>query len=110
MKSEIEQVLSCDETARARVRQAQEEADDIIKEAQEEAGNIKAQIEKTLRKTREEKIRNMIQEAEKQARDREEKGLIYTKTIKKRYNEKKEKIIDQFLAEVLGFNPTSPNG
>ncbi len=102
MKPELEQIVSCDENARAEVLAAQQEAGRIEQSARKEAEKIEAELEKRLEQTRKDEIEPMLREAQTRAQKIEADARSYMDRLKSGIETHREEILTQFLSRALG--------
>ncbi len=106
MKAAIEQIVSCDEGARASVQKARAEAEKIIRDAREKARNMRAEFEKKLDDIRGREIDPIIKQARQEALTQEEQADQYIERLREMVSLEKETIVDDFLKETLGIEIT----
>jgi len=107
MKPELEQIVSCDENARAVVLSAEKEADRIVQDARKEAEEIESELETRLEKTRKDEIEPMIRDAMARAEKIEADAGSYMEKLRSGVETHRKEIMDKFLAGVLAGPSTS---
>ncbi len=107
MKAELEQIVTADEEAREKVRMAKIQAGRILKEARDESAAISAKFQEATRRLIESKVVSVVEEAKKEAGEREALAQRYAGLLKERARQKEEQIIDSFINLLTGQAPLS---
>jgi len=102
MKPEIDQIISCDETARATVDSAKKEADDLVAEAKQDANTLQSELETRLDEVRKSEIAPILEGSQIQAREIMAQAERYIQGLKDRVALRKSQIIEDFISEALG--------
>jgi vacuolar-type H+-ATPase subunit H len=109
MKPEIDQIISCDEAAKATVNNAKKEADDLVAKAKQDANTLQSELEARLDEVRKSEIAPILEESQIQARETMAQAERYIQGLKDRVALRKSQIIEDFISETLG-EAWSPKG
>ncbi len=101
MKSEIEQIVSSDETARATVGRAEMEAEKLISEAKEKAQTMLTALEKQIQEAEDNEIASIVTDARHQAQLTMEQTEQYIEKLRKRLDLQKTKIVNDYINSAL---------
>ena len=101
MKSEIEQIVSNDETARATVGRAEMEAEKLISGAKEKAQTMLAALEKQIEEAEDNEIASIVTDARYQAQLTMEQTEQYIEKLRKRLDLQKTKIVNDYINSAL---------
>ncbi|MEA1866638.1 MAG: hypothetical protein U9N19_00825 [Thermodesulfobacteriota bacterium] len=102
MKLEIDQIISCDEAARATVDSAKKEADNLVAKAKQDADALKSELEARLDKMKKSEIAPILEESQIQAQETMAQAERYIQELKGRVALNKLWIIENFISETLG--------
>ncbi|MGB9496592.1 MAG: hypothetical protein ACKVE3_01815 [Dissulfuribacterales bacterium] len=102
MKPEIDQIISCDEAARAAVESAKKEAEDLITKAKQDADTLQSGIEARLDEVRKNEIAPILEESRIQARKTMAQAESYIQGLKERVALRRARILEDFISEALG--------
>lgn len=110
MKAEIEQVVSCDETARREVDRACKEAEALSAKAAQEAEAEREATRARLEEAREGDLSRIVLETEEKARQSVAQAEAYAEALKGRAEGRRVELSRRFVAEVLaGYGPGRPD-
>ena len=109
MKPEIDQIISCDEVARAAVDSAKKEADDLMAKAKQDAAILQSELESRLDEVRKSEIAPILEGSRIQAQETMAQAERYIQGLKDRVALRKLQIIEDFISEDLG-EAWSPKG
>ncbi len=109
MKPEIDQIISCDEAARATVDSAKKEAEDLVAKAKQDADILQSELEARLDEVRKSEITPILEESRTQAQETMAQAERYIQGLKDRVALMKPRIIEDFISEALG-EAWSPKG
>ena len=109
MKPEIDQIISCDEAARATVNNAKKGADDLVAKAKQSANTLQSELEARLDEVRKSEIAPILEESQIQAQETMAQAERYIQGLKDRVALRKAQIIEDFISEALG-KAWSPKG
>ncbi len=101
MKSEIEQIVSSDETARATVARAEMEAEKLISEAKEKAQTMLTALEKQIQEAEDNEIASIVTDARHQAQLTMEQTEQYIEKLRKKLGLQKTKIVNEYINSAL---------
>ena len=101
MKSEIEQIVSSDETARATVGRAEMEAEKLISEAKEKAQTMLTALEKQIQEAEDNEIASIVTDARHQAQLTMEQTEQYIEKLRKRLDLQKTRIVNDYINSAL---------
>jgi len=101
MKSEIEQIVSSDETARATVGRAEMEAEKLISEAKEKVQTMLTALEKQIQEAEDNEIASIVTDARHQAQLTMEQTEQYIEKLRKRLDLQKTKIVTDYINSAL---------
>lgn len=102
MKPEIDQIISCDEAAKATVNNAKKGADDLVAKAKQSANTLQSELEARLDEVRKSEIAPILEESQIQAQETMAQAERYTQALKDRVALRKAQIIEDFISEALG--------
>ena len=102
MKPEIDQIISCDEAAKATVNSAKKEAEDLVAKAKQNANTLQSELEARLDEVRKNEIAPILEESQIQARETMAQAERYIQGLKDRVASRKPLIIEDFISEALG--------
>jgi len=109
MKPEIDQIISCDEAARAAVDSAKKEAEDLVAKAKQDADTLQSELETRLSEIRKKEITPILEGSRIQAQETMAQAERYIQGLKDRVALRKLQIIEDFISEALG-EARSPKG
>ncbi len=109
MKPEIDQIISCDEAARATVDSAKKEAEDLVAKAKRDGNTLQSELEARLDEVRKSEIAPILEESQIQARETMAQAERYIQGLKDRVALRKARIVEDFISEALG-EAWSPKG
>ena len=109
MKPEIDQIISCDEAARATVDSAKREAEDLVAKAKQSANTLQSELESRLDEVRKNEIAPILKESQIQAQETMARAESYIQGLKNRVIIRKTRIVEDFISEALG-KAWSPKG
>ena len=109
MKPEIDQIISCDEAARATVDSAKKEAEDLVTKAKQDSNTLQSELEAGLDEVRKSEIALVLEESQIQAQETMAQAERYIQGLKDRVALRKAQIIEDFISEALG-EAWSPKG
>ncbi len=101
MKREIEQVVSCDEAARAAVERAKEEARRLLEAARQDASGINAEFDEKMGEFKAAEIDPIMENARQEARNREVQAREYVDRLERLAIQRKHEIVEEFLRDIL---------
>jgi len=102
MKPEIDQIISCDEAAKATVNSAKKEAEDLVAKAKQDADTLQSELEARLEEVRKSEIAPILEESQIQAQETMAQAERYIQGLKDRVALRKTRIIEDFISEALG--------
>ena len=102
MKPEIDQIISCDEAAKATVNSAKKEAEDLVAKAKQDADILQSELEARLDEVRKSEIAPILEESQIQAQETMAQAERYIQGLKDRVAIGKARIIEDFISEALG--------
>jgi len=102
MKPEIDQIISCDEAARATVDSAKKEAEDLVAKAKQDADILQSELEARLDEVRKSEIAPILEESQIQTQETMAQAERYIQGLKDRVALRKAGIIEDFISEALG--------
>ena len=102
MKPEIDQIISCDEAARAAVDSAKKEAEDLVAKAKQDADTLQSELETRLSEIRKKEITPILEGSRIQAQETMAQAERYIQGLKDRVALRKLQIIEDFISEALG--------
>ncbi|MDL1959456.1 MAG: hypothetical protein LWX01_07600 [Deltaproteobacteria bacterium] len=102
MKPEIDQIISCDEAARATVDSAKKEAEDLVAKAKQDADTLQSEIETRFSEIRKKEIAPILEGSQIQAQETIAQTERYIQGLKDRVVLRKAQIVEDFISEALG--------
>ncbi len=102
MKPEIDQIISCDEVARASVEAAKREAEDLVKKARQEAEALQFELKARLDEVKKNEIAPILEKSQIQAQETMAQAERYIQGLKDRVALRKAEIVEDFVSEALG--------
>ena len=102
MKPEIDQIISCDEVARATVDSAKKEAGDLVAKAKQDGNTLQSELEARLDEVRKSEIAPILEENQIRAQETMAQAERYIHGLKDRVALRKARIIEDFISEALG--------
>ena len=109
MKPEIDQIISCDEAAKATVNNAKKEADDLVAKAKQSANTLQSELEARLDEVRKSEIAPILEENQIRAQETMAQAERYIHGLKDRVALRKPRIVEDFILEAFG-EAWSPKG
>jgi len=102
MKPEIDQIISCDEVARATVDSAKKEAEDLVVKAKQDADTLQSELGTRLDEVRKSEITPILEGSQIQAQETMAQAERYIQGLKDRVALRKAQIVEDFISEALG--------
>jgi len=102
MKPEIDQIISCDEVARATVDSAKKEAEDLVVKAKQDTDTLQSELDARLSEIRKREIDPILEDSQRQAQETMAQAERYIQGLKDRVALRKPRIIEGFISEALG--------
>ena len=99
---EIDQIISCDEAAKASVEAAKREAEDLVAKAKQEAEAMQSELITKLDEVKENEIAPIVKKGQTQAQETMAQAERYIQRLRDRVALRKAKIIEDFVSEALG--------
>ncbi|MCK4603278.1 MAG: hypothetical protein KAU41_01095 [Deltaproteobacteria bacterium] len=109
MKPEIDQIISCDEVARATVDSAKKEAEDLVVKAKQDTDTLQSELDARLSEIRKREIGPILEDSQIHAQETMAQAERYIQGLKDRVALRKARIIEDFISEALG-EAWSPKG
>ncbi|RUM91481.1 MAG: hypothetical protein DSZ23_01505 [Thermodesulfatator sp.] len=94
---EIERILSCDESGRAAIEKAKEDARQLLAGAENEIEEFKKQAQKEIEEFKDKEIAAILQEADRKAGEIEEDARAYCENLKRLFASREEELASEFI-------------
>lgn len=106
MKSEIEQIVSSDESARATVERSKKEAEQLLAKSRAKAAELHSGLEAQILTKEEKEIAPILADARKRAERIMEQSQEYIDELRNSVTRRQASIVDDFISYALGERPS----
>ncbi len=96
-RPEIERILTCDESGRAAIEKAHQDAEDLLAGAEKEIAEFRSKAQSELEAFRQEEISGILRDADRRAAEIEDQARDYCQGLKGMFEGQKDELVADFM-------------
>ncbi len=96
-RPEIERILSCDESGRAAIEKARDEAEELLAGAEKEIASYRSKAQAELDEFRQKEISRILEDADRRAAEVERQARDYCDGLEKSFEGRRQDLLSEFL-------------